>query len=109
MCRAARVGRNAMNDAIETSLHPVTVIVTGSGAIYLPDDVRSALRIEPGDELAIELRRGTIVLTPQPHVYVRRIRGLYSEVWRGFDVDEYIDREREAWESPSVTAESSQH
>jgi hypothetical protein len=36
---------------------------------------------------------------PEPPDYARRLRGLHREVWEGIDVDEYVRREREAWES----------
>lgn len=74
------------------------VKVTDDFLVAVPDEARRRLNIERGDCLLVEVRDNAIVLTPEPHDYARRLRGLHREIWDGVDVDEYVRREREAWE-----------
>ena len=37
-------------------------------------------------------------MTPVPRQSVRALRGLGKEVWQGMDAQEYVDRERAAWD-----------
>jgi AbrB family looped-hinge helix DNA binding protein len=75
------------------------VQVTDDYLVAVPDEARRRLNIERGDSLLVEVRDNVIILMPEPHDYARRLRGLHREVWEGIDVDEYLRREREAWES----------
>jgi AbrB family looped-hinge helix DNA binding protein len=75
------------------------VQVTDNFLVAVPDEARRRLKIERGDSLLVEVRDNAIILMPEPHDYARRLRGLHREVWDGIDVDEYVRREREAWES----------
>jgi AbrB family looped-hinge helix DNA binding protein len=75
------------------------VQVTDDFLVAVPDEARQRLKIERGDRLLVEVRENAIILTPEPHDYVQRLRGLHREVWEGIDTDEYIRRERDAWES----------
>ena len=77
----------------------VRVQVTEDFLVAVPDEARLRLKIERGDRLLVEVRDNAIILTPEPHDYARRLRGLHREVWEGIDADEYVRREREAWES----------
>ena len=75
------------------------VQVTDDYLVAVPDEVRRRLNIERGDSLLVEVRDNAIILVPEPHDYAHRLRGLHREVWEDIDVDEYVRREREAWES----------
>ena len=75
------------------------VQVTDDFLVAVPDEARRRLKIERGDSLLVEVRDNAIIMVPEPHDYVRRLRGLHREVWEGIDVDEYVRREREAWET----------
>ena len=75
------------------------VQVTDDFLVAVPDEARRRLKIERGDSLLVEIRDNAIILIPEPHDYARRLRGLHREVWEGIDVDEYVRREREAWEN----------
>jgi AbrB family looped-hinge helix DNA binding protein len=75
------------------------VRVTDDFLVTVPDEARKRLNIERGDSLLVEVRDNSILLIPEPHDYAGRLRGLHREVWEGIDVDEYVRREREAWES----------
>jgi AbrB family looped-hinge helix DNA binding protein len=75
------------------------VQVTDDFFVAVPDEARRQLKIERGDSLLVEVRGNTILLMPEPQNFARRLRGLHREVWDGVDVDEYVRREREAWEN----------
>jgi AbrB family looped-hinge helix DNA binding protein len=75
------------------------VQVTDDFLVAVPDEARRRLKIERGDSLLVEIRGNAIILMPEPHNFARRLRGLHREVWDGIDVDEYVRREREAWEN----------
>jgi AbrB family looped-hinge helix DNA binding protein len=73
------------------------VKVSNKYQIAVPAAVRKELNIESGDHLLVEIRKGHVVLMPEPHDYSRHLRGLHREVWEGVDPQEYVQREREAW------------
>jgi len=75
------------------------VQVTDDFLVAVPDEARRRLKIERGDNLLVEIRGNAMILMPEPQNFARRLRGLHREVWDGIDVDEYVRREREAWES----------
>ena len=75
----------------------IHVTVSKKHQIAVPSEVRKQLGIKSGDRLIVELRDGYAVLLPEPGEYSRRLRGLHREVWEGVDAQEYVRREREAW------------
>jgi len=38
-----------------------------------------------------------IVMIPEPEDYLKALRGPHKEVWEGIDTDEYLRREKDAW------------
>jgi antitoxin ChpS len=74
------------------------VKVSSKNQIAIPAAVRKRLRIQEGDHLLVDLREGSVVLIPEPRGYSQHLRGLHRDVWDGTDPDEYIRREREAWQ-----------
>ncbi len=74
------------------------VKVSSKHQISLPSKVRERLRIKPGDHLLVDIREGYVVLMPEPEDYAQHLRGLHREIWQGVDPEEYVRREREAWE-----------
>jgi AbrB family looped-hinge helix DNA binding protein len=75
------------------------VKVSSNNQIAVPAKARERLGISKGDYLLVEIRDGSILLVPEPADYVEHLRGLHSEVWEGIDTEEYLRREREAWET----------
>jgi len=65
--------------------------------ITIPQVVREKLNIKKGDHLLLDVQDGVIVLIPQPKRYADYIQGLHSEIWKGVDIQKYLDRERAAW------------
>ena len=60
--------------------------------------VRKKLQIRSGDSLLVEVRDGHILLVPEPRDYGAHLRGLHREVWEDVEPQEYVRREREAWQ-----------
>jgi hypothetical protein len=46
-----------------------------------------------------DVRDGALVLVPDPTRIVDRLRGLHRDIWQDVDPDEYVRRERDAWQS----------
>lgn len=74
------------------------VKVSKKSQIAIPAAVRRKLQIKGGDHLLVEVRDGYVVLIPEPLDYSHRLRGLHHEVWEGTEQQEYVRREREAWQ-----------
>jgi AbrB family looped-hinge helix DNA binding protein len=66
--------------------------------IVIPKHVREALEIGPGDELLMEVKKGSLIIYPKPKSFTDYLIGLHKDVWRDIDVDSYLDKERESWE-----------
>lgn len=66
--------------------------------VVLPKKVRQRLDLREGDVLLIEVSRRGILLVPKPKSYTAHLSGLHREVWKNLDVDEYMARERKAWQ-----------
>lgn len=66
--------------------------------ISVPAAARKRLHIKRGDHLLVDVRDGYVVLMPEPGDYCEHLRGLHREVWQGVEPQEYVRREREAWQ-----------
>jgi len=75
-----------------------TITIDNNCQVLLPDEIREALNLHPGDELLVELEGMKVVLRPKPTGYAHRLRGLHKEVWKEVDATEYVRQERESWE-----------
>ncbi|MGI8857767.1 MAG: AbrB/MazE/SpoVT family DNA-binding domain-containing protein [Thermomicrobiales bacterium] len=71
--------------------------VNSKHQIAVPAAIRKELHIESGDHLLIEVRRGHLVLMPEPRDYSAYLRGMHREIWEGVEPQEYVQREREGW------------
>lgn len=76
----------------------VRVKVSNKFQIAVPAVIRRKLQIKSGDSLLVEVRDGHIVLVPEPRDYSQHLRGLHREVWHDVEPQEYVRREREAWQ-----------
>jgi len=56
-----------------------------------------ALHLEPEKRLLVQVEGDMIVMIPEPEDYLKALRGLHKEVWEGIDTDEYLRREKAAW------------
>lgn len=73
--------------------------VNAKHQITLPSTVVKELNIQKGDSLLVDVQDGMIVLMPQPKRCTDYLQGLHSEIWKGVDVQKYLDGERETWEN----------
>ena len=75
-----------------------SVKVSDKFQIAVPAAVRRSLGIKRGDRLLVDVRGNQIVLRREPADYAAELAGLHAEIWEGVDPNEYLRREREAWE-----------
>jgi AbrB family looped-hinge helix DNA binding protein len=72
--------------------------LNGRNQITLPRDIRRKLNIKQGDHLLVDVQDGVIILIPQPKRYTTDyLQGLHSEIWKGMNIENYLNGEREAW------------
>ena len=74
-----------------------TVKVSAKYQIAVPQIARRKLNIKKGDRLLVDVQDGVIVLIPQPKRYTEYLQGLHGEIWKGVDVQKYLNEERGAW------------
>lgn len=77
----------------------LSVKISSKNQISVPSAIRKELHLEPGDHLLARVRDGVIVLVPRRQDALEQLRGLHREIWAGEDVQAYIDRERDSWDS----------
>ena len=83
----------------EAAMAQVSVKINSKHHIPVPSAIRKELQLATGDRLLAQVRDGVIVLVPQRGDALEQLRGLYREVWDQEDIQTYIDRERDAWDS----------
>lgn len=69
--------------------------------IAVPAAARQQLNIQSGDRLIVDIQDGMLILIPEPDDYSKHLAGLHQEIWRGIDVQQYINEERNSWDSPN--------
>jgi AbrB family looped-hinge helix DNA binding protein len=74
-----------------------SVKVSSKYQIAVPQMARKKLNIKQGDRLLVDVQDGVIVLIPQPKRYTEYLQGLHGEIWKGVDVQKYLNGERDAW------------
>ena len=74
-----------------------SVKVSAKYQIAVPQIARKKLNIKKGDRLLVDVQDGVIVLIPEPKRYSDYLQGLHGEIWKGIDVQKYINGERDAW------------
>jgi AbrB family looped-hinge helix DNA binding protein len=78
-----------------------SVKVSAKYQIAVPQIARKKLNIKKGDRLLVDVQDGVIVLIPEPKRYTGYLQGLHSEIWKGVDVQKYLNDERGAWTNSS--------
>ena len=74
-----------------------SVKVSSKYQIAVPQIARKKLNIKQGDRLLVDVQDGVIVLIPQPKRYTEYLQGLHGDIWKGVDVEKYLNGERDAW------------
>ena len=77
----------------------ISVKISSKHQIAVPSAIRKELHLEAGDHLLAEVRDGVIVLVPRRGDALDQLRGVHREIWAGADIQEYIDEERDSWDS----------
>jgi AbrB family looped-hinge helix DNA binding protein len=83
----------------EGAMSQVSVKISSKHQIAVPSAIRKELQLEAGDHLLARVRDGVIVLVPRRRDALDQLRGLHREIWAEEDVQAYIDKERESWDS----------
>lgn len=61
------------------------------GVIVIPSEIRKKADLAEGDDLFIEVDdHGGIHLMKKPSDFVKTLRGLHQDIWKGVDPVEYI-------------------
>lgn len=74
-----------------------SVKVSSKYQIAVPQIARKKLNIKKGDRLLVDVQDGVIVLIPEPKRYTEYLQGLHGDIWKGVDIEKYINGERDAW------------
>ena len=74
-----------------------SVKVSAKYQIAVPQVARRKLNIKTGDRLLVDVQDGVIVLIPEPKRYTAYLQGLHGEIWKGVDIQKYLNGERAAW------------
>ena len=70
--------------------------LSGKYQIVVPQDVREALQLKPGDRLEVKVENGKVIMIPQAS-HTSRLFGKHRQLWQNTDAIEYIRNERESW------------
>ena len=65
--------------------------------VVIPKEARKKLGLRAGDQLAVEVEGGKVIVRPRPKNYTNYMLGLGKEIWEGIDASEYVRKERELW------------
>lgn len=74
-----------------------SVKVSAKYHITIPKIARKKLNIKKGDRLLCDVQDGVIVLIPEPKRYTFYLKGLHGDIWKGVDIQNYLNGERGAW------------
>ena len=74
----------------------LSVKVSTKHQISVPSEARRALGIKAGDRLAVEIRKGAMVLTPRPGGAAERLRGIGEGTYG--DPVAFVRALRDEWE-----------
>jgi AbrB family looped-hinge helix DNA binding protein len=80
---------------------PITVKVSSRNQIAVPAAARAHLNVQAGDQLLVDVQDGMLILIPRPEKLSRALASLHSELWKELDAAEYLNEERDSWESSS--------
>ncbi len=73
-----------------------SVKITAKYQITIPKPIREKLNIKVSDSLLVDVQDEMLILIPQGKKSAY-LQGLHSEIWKGVDVQKYLDEERESW------------
>ena len=53
--------------------------------VVIPREARKKLGLRAGDQLAVEVKGGKVILRPRPKNYTNYMLGLGKEIWEGIE------------------------
>jgi AbrB family looped-hinge helix DNA binding protein len=74
-----------------------SVRIDSKSHIELPEEIRQALGVAPGDEVVLTVEGGCVRLLRATGDWAETLLGLHREVWEGVDALECVRGEREGW------------
>lgn len=94
------IDRASRAECLDDAVGVTSIVkVSSKNQIAVPSAIRKKLGIGSGIRLLVSVWDGCITMMPEPESYARALRGLHKEIWEDIDTDEYINQERDAWES----------
>lgn len=75
--------------------------VSTKGQVVIPREARVSAGLREGDDLAVEVQDGAIVLRKAPRSWTEWGHGLGRRIWQGVETTAYLKRERAGWERRS--------
>ena len=68
--------------------------------VVIPKEVRESLGISRGDKLEVCGKNHEIIMKKskaKKPLSLKDLKGLGKEIWKGVDIEDYINKERESW------------
>lgn len=80
----------------------IQTLVNVKYQVVIPKEARKKVKIKPGQRMNVNIAGDQIILSPAkskkqlkwPEDYIKK----YGDIWKGVDVDKYIDEERNSWD-----------
>lgn len=65
--------------------------------VVIPKEIRQKVQVKEGQELHVYSLGNSILMSPSPISYSKKMLGLGQDVWKNIDPLEYIQHERAGW------------
>ncbi len=76
------------------------VTLSSKNQVVIPRSARQTLKLKAGQQLLVLARDDHLIMVPKPDDFVAKLRGLHKEIWEKIDNQEYLETERNTWETP---------
>lgn len=73
--------------------------IDNNSCTKIPEEIIKQSGLKPGDDIIwfYEEKTKQILLMEKPRDFSKSLRGLGKEIWKGVNLDKYIQEERESW------------
>jgi len=75
------------------------VTLSSKNLVVIPRAARQALKLKAGQQILVLVRDDHLIMVPKPDDFVAKLRGLHKEIWEKTDTREYLEKERNGWET----------
>lgn len=76
----------------------VKTTVSQKYQVVIPKEIREKTAIKEGQEMYVYSVGNSIVMSPFPESYSKKMLGLGQDIWKDIDPLEYIRKERSNWD-----------